>query len=188
MTGDRIINSAFETSKRRSLRLKGYDYSQPGAYFITLCTHKRKCILGEVVDDEMRLNDAGRLVETEWLNTAKVRSYINLDAFIVMPNHFHAILFIQGKAGATHRVAPTGDKSCGGPEPASIGAIVGQFKSRVTKEINSWRGSSTGSLWQRNYYEHVVRDEEDLNRIRQYIQDNPRRWLEDENNPEKLRD
>jgi len=186
MSRDRITNSACETPKRRSLRLKGYDYSQPGAYFITLCTHKRRCILGEVVGDEMRLNNAGRLVETEWLSTAKVRPYINLDAFVVMPNHFHAIFFIHGKAGATHRVAPTGDKLCAGPEPASVGAIVGQFKSRITKEINSWRGSPIGSLWQRNYYEHVVRDEEDLNRIREYIQDNPRRWIEDENNSENL--
>jgi len=145
-------------------------------------------MLGEVVDDEMRLNDTGRLVETEWLNTAKVRPYINLDAFIVMPNHFNAIFFIHGKIGATHRVAPTGDQSCGGPEPASVGAIVGQFNSRVTEVINAWRGSSIGSLWQRNYYEHVVRDEEDLNRIRQYIQDNPRRWREDENNPGNFRD
>jgi putative transposase len=186
MMGDRIINSSFETSKRRSLRLKEYDYSQPGAYFITLCTHKRRCILGEVIEDEMRLNDVGRLVETEWLNTAKIRPYVSLDAFIVMPNHFHAIFFIQHRAGATHRVAPTGAKPGGGPEPASVGAIVGQFKSRVTKEINAWH--SFGSLWQRNYYEHVIRDEEDLNRIRQYIQDNPRRWLDDENNPENLRD
>jgi putative transposase len=186
MSRYRIINSACETSKRRSLRLKRYDYSQPGAYFITICTHKRRCILGEVVGDEMRLNNAGRLVETEWLSTARVRPYIILDAFVVMPNHLHAIFFIHDKAGATHRVAPTGDKSCAGPEPASVGAIVGQFKSRVTKKINSWRGSPIGSLWQRNYYEHVVRDEEDLNRIREYIQDNPRRWTEDENNPENL--
>ena len=91
MRRDRIIDSLGETPKRRSLRLKGYDYSQPGAYFITLCTHKRRCILGEVVGDEMRLNNVGRLVETEWLSTAKVRLYIILDAFVVMPNHFHAI-------------------------------------------------------------------------------------------------
>jgi putative transposase len=186
MSRDRIINVLCETPRRRSLRLKGYDYSQPGAYFITLCTYRRRCILGEVVRDEMKLNNTGRLVEMEWLHTTEVRPYINLDAFVVMPNHFHAIFFIHGTAGATHRVAPTGNGRCPGPKPASVSAIVGQFKSRVTKEINLSRGSSPGSFWQRNYYEHLVRDEEDLNRIREYIQDNPRRWQEDENNPENL--
>ncbi len=80
--------------RRRSLRLKGYDYSQEGAYFITICTHNRKCLLGEVIDNEVRLNDWGRIVESEWLQTAILRPYVSLDAYVVMPNHFHAILFL----------------------------------------------------------------------------------------------
>ncbi|MGA9460610.1 MAG: transposase, partial [Desulfobaccales bacterium] len=98
----------------------------------------------------------------------------------IMPNHFHAVFFLQNQERATQRVAPTKEKSPSGPAPWSVGAIVAQFKSQVTKRIKSSGRIPNGLLWQRNYYEHVVRDEDDLNRIRQYIEDNPAAWLEDE--------
>ena len=169
-----------ETTRRRSLRLKDYDYSLEGAYFITICTHNRQCFWGKVVDNEIHLHDWGRVVESEWWQTTILRPYVMLDAYVVMPNHFHAIFFLDNQERATQRVAPTGEKSGAGLKPASVGSIVGQFKSQVTKRIIALWGPQKGPIWQRNYYEHVVRDEDDLNRIREYIQNNPIGWLEDE--------
>ncbi|MGO9619886.1 MAG: transposase [Desulfobaccales bacterium] len=166
--------------RRKIIRLQGFNYAQEGAYFITICTHNRLCLLGEVIDQEMRLNALGRAIASEWLQTAKLRSYVRLDYYGIMPNHFHAIFFLQNHEWATQRVAPTQENSPSGPAPCSVGAIVGQFKSQATKRINSSGRISIEHLWQRNYYEHVVRDEDDLNRIRQYIEDNPASWLEDE--------
>jgi len=171
---------ANKTSRRRPLRLKDYDYSQEGAYFITICIHNRKCILGEIIDNEVRLNNWGKVVESEWLQTPILRPYVALDAYVVMPNHFHAIFFLQDQNRATQRVAPTQTKTPTGPKPASVGAIIGQLKSQLTKRLNSTGRKSKEPFWQRNYYEHVIRDEADLNRIREYVQNNPVRWLEDE--------
>jgi REP element-mobilizing transposase RayT len=122
-----------------------------------------------------------------------VRPDIELDAYVVMPNHFHAIFFIRESsnvAGATHRVAPTKNYCAiagkpgrpGGPKPRSVGAIIGQFKSLVTKKFNITRQYFDGSLWQRNYYEHVIRDEQSLHRIREYIATNAQRWDLDREN------
>jgi REP element-mobilizing transposase RayT len=177
---------------RRSIRLKEYDYSQAGGYFVTVCTHGRDCILGDIVEDNVRLNQFGEIVREEWLRTEQIRPEIRIDEFVVMPNHMHGVIIIN-YVGATRRVVPQngstnrkkGDPSGRpyGPAARSIGAIIGQFKSIVTKHINSLRKTSFIPIWQRNYYEYVIRDEDDLNRIRQYIIDNPIRWDEDENNP-----
>ncbi len=179
----KVINTQVleqKAGKRRSLRLKDYDYSQEGAYFITVCIHNRKCILGEIIDNEMCLNKFGKIIESEWLQTEILRSYVALDAYVVMPNHFHAIVFLHQQARATQRVAPTKEKPSQSLKSGSVGAIIGQFKSQVTKRIKSWQRNLKRPFWQRNYYEHVIRDEDDLNRIREYIQNNPFRWLEDE--------
>jgi putative transposase len=173
--------------------MQGYDYTQAGAYFITICIRNRKCLLGNVVNGMVHLNETGRLVESLWLQTATVRPDIELDAYVVMPNHFHAIFFIQdspGVPGATHRVAPTKNHSAlagkthrpTGPKPSSVGAVMAQFKSLVTKRINDSPQNRGGSVWQRNYYEHVIRDEESLNRIREYIATNAQRWHLDREN------
>ncbi len=181
--------------QRRSLRLPGYDYSQAGAYFVTLCTHDRACVFGEVVDGEMRLNEWGEIVRDEWFKTATVRPYVvlNADEFVIMPNHVHGIIWIVnddmvGATGpvapieATRRVAPT-ERPCG-PTPASIGAIMAQFKSAVTKRSHELRGTPGLPVWQRNYYEHVIRNEESLDQIREYIRNNPVEWASDRENPE----
>jgi len=170
--------------RRRSRRLKGYDYSQSGAYFITICTHNRECTFGHILDGEMGLNDAGRIVAEEWMKSADIRNEIELDAFVVMPNHVHGIIVIDCRG--TARRAPTYERF-GKPAAGSIPTIVRAFKSACTKRINELRGAPGAKLWQRNYYEHVIRDESDLNRIRQYILDNPARWAEDENNPERMK-
>ena len=170
---------------RRSLRLREYDYSQAGAYFITICTKNRECTFGDVLDGEMVLNDAGRIVAEEWMKSADVRNEIELDAFVVMPNHIHGVVFIRR---GDRPVAPTSEPILApGPKPKSIGSFIGGFKPIVTKRINELRDSRGTPVWQRNYYEHVIRDEDDMNRICQYILDNPARWDEDENHPERMK-
>ena len=138
---------AHPNHRRCTLRSGDYDYTQAGAYFITICTRDRECLLGKVVNGMLQLNEIGRLAESVWLQTATVRPDIELDAYVVMPNHFHAIFFIHESPsvpGATHRVAPTKNHSAAagktrrpaGPRPGSVGAVIAQFKSLVTKRIN----------------------------------------------------
>jgi len=178
---------------RRSIRLPGYDYTQPGAYFITIVTHERMPSFGEIVDGEMRLNEYGQIVRAEWFQTAVVRPYVMLhpDEFVVMPNHVHGIIWIVDigaagmvgatRVGATRRVAPT-TPTPRGPDAGSIGAIIGQFKSITAKRINALRDTPGAPVWQRNYYEHIIRDDHALARIRAYTQSNPQRWFDDREN------
>lgn len=176
---------------RRSIRLKDYDYTQEGAYFITICTFRRQCIFGDVVDDEVFLNTLGCIVETEWHKTAQVRPYVIIDEYVVMPNHFHGILFIDYEnmplaVRADRRSAPTEKRAFGKSIPHSISSIMRQFKSIVTKQINRTLKTPGASVWQRNYYERIIRDEDALNKIRAYILQNPTRWEEDENHPDNV--
>ncbi|MGB8645104.1 MAG: hypothetical protein WCF84_07695 [Anaerolineae bacterium] len=283
---------------RRSIRLKGYDYSQPGAYFITLVTNDRECLFGEIVNGEMRLSECGRIVQEEWLRTAKIRPNVQLDEFVIMPNHFHAVLIItdathvgangslapdqrtttdsqdhghaasganhrlaptptnlgptatngslapdqrtttdsqdhmHAASGANHRLAPTptnlgpttptngslapeprtttdsqdhGHATSGAnhrlaptpapeprmppapPMPGSVGAIMAQFKSVVAKRINGAQGTQGMPVWQHNYYEHVLRSDEEMRRARAYIQENPGKWEADQENPRNVK-
>ena len=167
-----------EKHRRRSIRLRHHDYSRAGAYYITVCTDGRKLLFGEVIDDEVKLNELGRIAAEEWSKSAQVRSEIELDAWVVMPNHVHGIVMIAGRERGDQPVAPTG-----GLRSRSLGALIGGFKSAATSRINAMRCTPGASVWQRNYYEHVIRDESALNRIRQYIVDNPARWSEDPENP-----
>lgn len=147
---------------------------------MTICTQNRECLLGETVDGEIQLNVYGKVVQKEWLNTAAIRPYVYVDTFVIMPNHFHGILFIMDDGRGTTRRAPT--RIFGKPEIGSLPTIVRAFKSAVTKRINILRNTPGIPCWQRNYYEHVIRDEYDLNNTRQYILDNPANWETDENN------
>ncbi len=172
---------------RRSIRLKGYDYTQPGAYFVTLCTQGRAHLFGEVVDGEMRLNEAGLVAEQCWRAIPDHFPHTVLDAYVVMPNHLHGIVWIV--VGARHAVPlptpavplPTAEQF-GRPVPASLPTIIRSFKSAVTNRINALRQTPGASIWQRNYYEHIIRNEDALNRIRTYIQENPLRWARDREN------
>jgi REP element-mobilizing transposase RayT len=185
---------------RRSIRLKGYDYSQAGGYYVTIVTWHRECLFGEVVNKEMILNKVGKIVEWEWLELPKRFSYIELGAYMVMPNHFHGILFIHETVGATRQgqinsqtgseplqtntsVGMDGSPLPRGPKPASLGAILAQFKSRATKRIWKIPEFKETPIWQRNYYEHVIRDETDLQNKTDYIEANPLLWDEDDENP-----
>ncbi len=180
---------------RRSTRLRDWDYALPWWYYVTICTHERQCIFGTVVNDEMQLNDIGKIVHEEWTNTPTIRPEIELDEFVVMPNHVHGIVIIgesvgatgsvarKGKQGssiirATQRVAPTKTLVSG-----SLGAVIGQFKSKAAKRINVIRETQGVSVWQRSFHDHIIRNDADLHRIRTYIANNPVQWAIDEERP-----
>ena len=218
--------------RRRSIRLPGYDYSQPGAYFVTIVAQDRLCLFGEVVDGEMRLNEAGGMVVEAWELLARRHPYVELDAFVVMPNHLHGIIVLtdEGMEGVYGRGGSGGGRGGpvvgavrepplrvdvinvnmvlaavlaaigrddhgsrtgrtglglvgGGTERKSLGRLVGAFKTVSTKRINIVRGTVGDVLWQRNYYERVIRDDRELNLIREYIEGNPAKWETDEENP-----
>ncbi len=167
--------------QRRSIRLADYDYSQDGTYFLTLCVHDRACLFGEVVDGVMRINELGQVTTSEWLRTPVLRTQVVPDEFVVMPNHFHAIITVE----ITSRgVLPYAHPRFRSPSQ-TVGAIVRGFKSATTKRINEIRGKPRTAVWQRNYYEHVIRNESELSRIREYIANNPHQWSLDRENPQK---
>jgi len=172
-----------EARRRRSIRLDNFDYASAGAYFITIVTKGRKCLFGDIVDGELRLNDWGQIVQDEWEMSAQIREEIELDAFVVMPNHVHAIVAISDRRGRATGRSPLQS----GPAKRSLGAFVGGFKSVVTRSINELRGSPGTPVWQRNYFEHIIRDENSLHRIREYILNNPARWEFDRENPAALK-
>jgi putative transposase len=249
--------------QRRSMRLSEYDYSQAGAYFVTICTWDKTPLFGEICEGEMRLSAAGRIVKAEWKRLAHQFTNIRLNAFVVMPNHVHGIIVIDDPVGATRHLSDdalsgveaglsdaldvpdgsplrggeggeAGDFDMGdgratrhssdddlegvepglkdvleipdgsplqidthagvdgspaqlnrlkGPAKGSLGAMIGQFKSRATKKIWSLPEYDHIPIWQRNYYEHVIRDREDYESIWAYIQTNPLRWVEDQLHP-----
>jgi putative transposase len=158
---------------RRSIRLKGYDYSQPGGYFVTLCIKERKRLLGDIRNGKIFLNDTGKIVKFTWLDLPQHNPNIELDEFIIMPNHMHGIFHI---VGAGSEPAPT--KTHGLPE------IIRQFKTFSAKRINTLNKHSGMPFWQRNYYERIIRNDHDLNRIREYITYNPFQWDSDPENPD----
>jgi REP element-mobilizing transposase RayT len=175
------------------MRLPRYDYAGQGAYFVTICTRERECIFGEVVDGGMQLNDMGRIVEEEWSCSSVVRKEIEMDAFVVMPNHIHGIVLIHanpvgahgplpGKGSHSGRVGAHGRAPLRRP-PRSLGSFVAGFKASATKRINLLRRTPGRAIWHRNYYEHVIRGEKELDQIRRYIIENPLRWELDEENP-----
>jgi REP element-mobilizing transposase RayT len=193
-----------EKYRRRSIRLNGYDYAQAGANFVTIVVQGRECVFGEVADGIMRANDAGQMVYREWLALSARFTEVRLDEFVVMPNHCHGIITIGPSVGATLVVAPGADivapgadmvapKSRAGTSPAptarrTLGDIVGAFKSITTHAyIQGVKRSGwppfPDRLWQRNYFEHTIRDGASLGRIREYIINNPMQWELDLENP-----
>lgn len=178
-----------------SARCPNWDYTSNGAYFITICTKNRQCFFGDVVGGEMRLSEIGAIVADEWQKTLIVRPTVQLDAWIIMPNHIHGIIVIA--QNLTPPVAPTppvetfrrnvSTPTSSVPQPSprlqsnSIGAIVGQFKSICTKRI--WAAGFTDFSWQTRFHDHIIRDEEAAQRIRTYIINNPKQWNADKHHP-----
>jgi putative transposase len=171
---------------RRSIRWFAYDYAQAGAYFVTVCSEDHVCLFGSVIGATMQLNAVGYVAQECRRQIPGHFENVELDTFVVMPNHVHGIIVIHDAmiphVGATHasplRNAPNG------PKPRSVGTIVGSYKSAVSKRINEVRATPGRTLWQRNYYEHVIRGEQQLSRIRRYIEDNPAHWTLDHENPQ----
>ena len=181
--------------KRRSIRLGGYDYSQAGAYFITICAQNRHCLFGNITEGAMALNDAGRAVADCWLQIPHHFPHVELDEWVVMPNHIHCIVIIvgannyspvqlnndlplqsnhdpslQSNHDSPPQKHPTGTAR-------TIGSMVRGFKIGVTKWYR--QRSVSSKIWQRNYWDHIIRNESELNRIRRYILDNPMQWEQD---------
>ena len=178
-----------EKHRRRTIRLQDYDYSQAGAYFITVCTKNRECLFGEISDGKIVLNEFGQIVESVWLDLPKHYPNIELDAFVIMPNHIHGIVFI---VGAGLKPAPTKPANTIAPTKVMknypLSEIVRGFKTFSSRKINEMRFKSGMSLWQRNYHEHIIRKEESLNCIREYIMINPLGRDLDEENPHQKGD
>lgn len=156
---------------RKSIRLRNYDYSQAGAYFITICTQNKECLFGDIIDDEMQFNDAGRIIQVIWNEIPMHYPLVELDEFVIMPNHFHAIFYILPSEPGAASSAPT------------VGQIMRRFKSMSAVAINKSLGRSSQPLWQRNYWERVARDEKELHGLQKYIVNNPRQWVLDKLHP-----
>ena len=174
--------------KRKNIRLRGFDYSSEGLYFITICCQDRACLFGDIENGEMILNDAGKMVKSGWFKIQERYKNIQLHEYVVMPNHFHAILEIVGAplVGVRNENNATGKGQPQGIAPTgkTVGDMVGAFQSIVTVEYI--RGVKTlgwkpfdGKLWQRNYYEHIIRNDTSFQRIRNYIVNNPGNWHDD---------
>ena len=200
-----------EIHHRRSIRLKDYDYSQAGAYFVTICAWQRECLFGEIVNGEMILNDMGRIVKSVWSGMPEHFASIYLDEYAIMPNHFHGILHInesvevvgakqgssalpafdlrstKGKAGEAFAL-PLQLQPVRGSVSGSLSSIIQNFKSVSTRKINNFRNNPGCPIWQRNYYERVIRNEVELSRAREYIINNPMKWELDKENPVNCRD
>ena len=203
-----------------STRLKDWDYSRDGYYFVTICTQDKKCFFGDVIDEKVRLSAIGEIVADEWQKTAQIRKNVSLDTWIIMPNHLHGIVIINNnnephgnthgvatcrdalhvsKNGNAHGVATRGNAqgdACNaslqkgvandnkfGTQMNNLSSIIRGFKSATTKRIHRARSDFS---WQSRFYDHIIRNEKSLNKIREYIINNPLKWEFDKNNPANL--
>ncbi|WP_017653546.1 transposase [Fortiea contorta] len=176
-----------EIHDRSSMRLKGYNYSSAAFYFVTICTYKRQCLFGEIVNDEMVLNEYGKIIAEEWRKSSEIRQEIELDEWIVMPNHFHAIIVITYSGCSPSDDSPQTNenpqKIAPPMKPRSLSSAIAGFKCATTSRINTIRNAPGTAVWQRNYYEHIIRNQFSLEKIRQYIQNNPQSWNKDQLHP-----
>jgi putative transposase len=195
---------------RKNLRLNDFDYSRGGAYFVTIITHRRKCLFGDIVDGEMSYTLYGNIAYMEWLKSSKIRTEIELfeDECIVMPNHLHGIVWIRTEESLcnvrltstsqpiTNNLSPdvraTGRSPLrdqheprSGPLPKSLGAFIAGYKASVTKQINKLQDTPGSAVWMRNYHDRIIRNDEELRTLREYIRDNPLRWELDRENPKQ---
>lgn len=165
--------------------MKNFDYTQNGFYFVTICSQNREEIFGEIKNNQMILNDAGRLISRIWNDIPKNNFGIGIDKFCVMPNHIHGIIFIKCRGVIYHarinndRLVKQGAMNCA---PTSLGRIIRLFKGKCTFEINKLNRTQGYKIFQRNYYERIIRNEKEYLKIKEYIGLNPRMWEKDRNN------
>jgi REP element-mobilizing transposase RayT len=174
-----------EKHHRRSTRLKGYDYSSSGHYFITICVREKECMLGDIENKRMNLNEFGEVVKKVWTRSFNIRREIKCDTYVIMPNHIHAIVVIDQFVGANGGLPynnRTGKKirvNCHSSlhmKPRSLSSFVSGFKSSISRKLRF-------SIWKRNYFDHIIKYKKERNNIRQYIKNNPADWEKDEYNP-----
>ena len=173
---------------RRSIRLRGYDYSQAGAYFVTICVQHRECLFGDVIASEMHLNSFGEVMLKWWNELPRYYPPVELDEYVMMPNHMHGIIVITDVGAGSPRPAISfnGETGRGDPAPTekrTLGQLVGYFKFQATKEINQLRDTPYAKVLQRDYYEHIIRNDREWDAIAKYIRDNPANWNADPDNP-----
>lgn len=164
-----MVKDMAQTHQRRSIRIPGYDYTSPGAYFLTLCTHERKQIFGSIEGGKMHLSRAGEIAHNELKRLGRRFKHIQMGEYVVMPDHVHLLVTVLGPG--------TGSvEQFGQPVAGSIPTIVRSYKASVTWQVTRLPGWPGGAVWQRNYYEHIVRDEGGVGRVSAYIRMNPERW------------
>jgi REP element-mobilizing transposase RayT len=177
-----------EKFHRNSLRLNDFDYSQIGAYFVTICTKNRQCLFGKIQHGTMQLSPFGRVASAQWQQLPYRFPYLEFGEWVIMPNHIHGILVITGRGEASQDKRPCSPESLieeasplrpNGTTPGSVGEIIQIYKSVTSRKISAQKENLKGSVWQRNYYEHVIRNERDLQAISDYILTNPQNWKED---------
>jgi putative transposase len=173
-----------EKRQRKTIRLKEFDYSRPGEYFITICTKDHEHAFGSIVNGQMDLNERGRIVDRCWKGIPEHFSNVELDEYIIMPNHVHGILILNDSVGTRHAVSLP--ERFGKPVPDSLSTIVRSFKSAVTKRINEMHLKDDVPTWQSKYYDHIIRSEKELQTIRDYIANNVITWVFDMENPEEV--
>lgn len=175
--------------QRKQIRLKKYDYSDAGWYYVTVCTQNRECLFGNIINNKIILNEFGNVIQQCWENIPNYFNNVELDEFQIMPNHVHGIIIIRNNVVGARSSRPMYSR----PIPPSLGQIIGYFKYQSTKHINNLMEGSEDptptkkqykfkQIFQRSFYDHIIRNEFDLNRIRQYIRDNPSNWNNDRNN------
>jgi putative transposase len=178
-----MINSNLH--KRRSIRLKDYDYSQSGEYFITICTHNHECLFGEVVDEGIKLSPQGKTAQQCWLDIPMHFNNAELDEYVIMPNHIHGIIILKDNSVGT-RHAVSLHEQFGKPKCGTIPTIVRSFKSAATRQIRILTNEYEIPIWQSRFYEHIIRDDKDLDNVREYITNNPFNWLLEKDVPNNL--
>jgi putative transposase len=182
------MNSIPIVHRRNSKRLTGYDYTLPGAYFVTIVTHERFCLFGDVINGKMILNPFGKIANDQWIRLSDRFTTSDFSTFVIMPNHVHGLIFLKG-AGVDFQ-NDHAQLSSLRPYPGifvipgSLGAIMRAYKASVSLRINHLRSPSITPIWQRNYYDHIIRDEHDLENIWKYIEANPQKWEDDRFNPQ----
>lgn len=171
-------STAKKLSQRRSIRIPEYDYRQAGSYFVTICTFQQRCILGKIIHEKTRLTPIGHIVKRSWEQIPMHFKHVGLDQFVVMPNHFHGILELSDCDGPDIKACESGVVLAN-----SLSSIIRSFKANVTREIHEQTNDQSVKIWQRNYYEHVIRNERSFKAIQEYIVNNPLKWELDSLNP-----